>query len=136
MVGKITPINSGFCPWDSKIVISLIFAYFYQFFCDKEPRSTISTQVAASICYAECYLDILSRRSENSASLILCILKFLAILQNFMGALKIDGSKAKYISDQICLLINFTYMNRQYLDGQQIIYDPMAYLIMPGLLVT
>ena len=53
-----------------------------------------------------------------------------------MGALKIDGSKAKYISDQICLLINFTYMNRQYLDGQQIIYDPMAYLIMPGLLVT
>ena len=60
----------------------------------------------------------------------------MAVLQNFMGALKIDGSKAKYISDQICLLINFTYMNRQYLDGQQIIYDPMAYLIMPGLLVT
>ena len=84
------------------------FAYFYQFFfCDKEPRPTISTQVAASICYVECYLDILSRRSENSASLILCILKFLAILQNFMGALKIDGSKAKYIF--LMILIKYTY---------------------------
>ena len=52
-----------------------------------------------------------------------------------MGALKIDGSEAKYISDQICLLINFTYMNRQYLDRQKIIYDPIEILfIMPGLL--
>ena len=76
-------------------------------FCDKESRPTISTQVAASICYVECYLDILSRRSENSASLILCILKFLAILQNFMGALKIDGSKAKYIF--LMILIKYTY---------------------------
>ena len=51
-----------------------------------------------------------------------------------MGALKIDGSEAKYISDQICLLINFTYMNRQYLDGQKIIYYPVEILfIMPGL---
>ena len=51
-----------------------------------------------------------------------------------MGALKIDGSKAKYISDQMCLLINFTYMNRQYLDRQKIIYYPIEILfIMPGL---
>ena len=116
------PLRQQNCNLTDFCIFLPVFTFF---FCDKEPRSTISTQVAASICYVECYLDILSRRSENSASLILCILKFLAILQNFMGALKIDGSEAKYISDQICLLINSTYMNRQYLDGQKIIYDPV-----------
>ena len=53
----------------------------------------------------------------------------LAILQNFMGALKIVGSKAKYICDQIYLLINLTYMNRQYSDSQKIIYDPIEILL-------
>ena len=140
MVGKITPINSSFCPRDSKIVISLIFCIFLAGFFSGRQGTSVYNFNSGSRLNLLCWMLFGYFIKEKWKFSIINFMYF----EVFGHSTKLHGSIKNwwvegqiYISDdfdQIFLLINFTYMNRQYSDLQKIIYYPIEILFVPELL--